>query len=213
MTKLPKDQWFNEDIPSDSPAVDELRRLLKEAGYKSPRTFKEEQRKKQEAGKKSVAARRQRAEMRVGIVKQIWEHLDLKYKSAPYSADSVNALCEKYFLLVGKRAAGGESQDLPRTPPTEDELKSFASHVESLAQLPEEDRASALQDELYAFLNPRAPRTEKENDEDEFLDLRLEVLMLSDPERQELQNVSRETLKTDLKSLGVRGRRPTRRLR
>lgn len=61
MTKLPKEQWLDENISPDSPQIVELRRLHKAAGYKSPRTLKEErekeQRKRKEAGEKSGLAR------------------------------------------------------------------------------------------------------------------------------------------------------------
>ena len=197
-----------------------MQRSATEHGWKAPWVLEEqreeEQRKKQKAAKKSVAVRRQRAQMRLRIVQQIWEQLDPKYKCEPYWTNSVNALCEKYFFIVSKPALGGDP--LPRTPPTEDELKSFALAVKSISQLPEEDRASALRDEVEAFLNPSPPLTQKEKDEIDFLmlgdnfELLISILELSKPERENLQNVSPETLKSDLKSLGVRGR-PTRRLR
>jgi hypothetical protein len=218
MSKL-RENLFKRHFEQPDRLVEEVQRSATEHGWKAPWVLEEqreeEQRKKQKAAKKSVAVRRQRAQMRLRIVQQVWEQLDPKFKCEPYSTDSVNALCEKYFFVVSKPAFDGDR--LPRTPPTEDELKSFALAVESISQLPEEDRESALRDEVEVFLYP-SPLTEKQKDEIDFLmlednfELWISILELSKPDRENLQNVSLETLKSDLKSLGVRGK-PTRRPR
>ena len=117
-TKLPREQWFDENTPPDFLQIVELRRLQKAAGYKSPRTLKEErqkeQLKKKDAGKKSALVRKERAEQRLNMIKRAYDQLDPKYKTQPYSKDSIDALSEQ---LVGP-------------PPTEDELRSFALDIE-----------------------------------------------------------------------------------
>jgi hypothetical protein len=148
MSKLPKAQWFNEDVPPDSKVIDELRRMTKEAGYKSPRTLKEERTKellkKKKAGKKSALVRKERAGRRLKMIKRAYDQLDPKYKTQPYSKDSIDALYKQLVVLSIER-------DEPRPPPTEDELRSFSADIESILQLPEDIRMDALKDEFYAF--------------------------------------------------------------
>ena len=164
MSKFRENLFKRHSKPPDR-LVEEVQRSATEQGWMPPWTLEEqrekEQRKKQKAGKKSVAARRQRARLRLRIVQRIWEQLDTKYKCAPYSADTVNAVCEKYFVFVFKRAASDDSRRLPRTPLTEDELRSFALDVEYISQLPEEDRAGAVQDEIDAFLKSSSTAYQK----------------------------------------------------
>jgi hypothetical protein len=98
-TKLPREHWFNEDIPSDSRQIDELRTLSREASRKF------QQRQTKDAGKKSAATRRPRARVRLRIVELVYARLDAKYKHRPYSKASINALRERYCSVV--RMASG----------------------------------------------------------------------------------------------------------
>jgi hypothetical protein len=222
MTKLPKDQWFNEDVPSDSPVIDELRRLQK------AEQRKKEQLQRSEAGDASAVVRKKSAKRRLKMVEQAFDQLDPKYKAQPYSEESLDAL-DKQFLVVLKGK--------PRHPPTEDELRSFALDIESISQLPEEFRMDVLQDEFFAFLHnlpspgklievngkpveDDAPKTLVEDkkvsldEENEYTDQLPDIDQLIAammPQGKRLSEVSRETLIKYLQQLGVKGiRRPRR---
>jgi hypothetical protein len=233
-TKLPKEQWFDEDVPSDSPAIDELRTLQKETGYESPRALKEErekeQLKKKKAGKKSALVRKELAELRMKMVKRAYDQLDPKYKTRPYSKDSIDALCEQFLVVLGIKRDS-------RPPPTEDEIRSFALDIEDILQLPEDVRMDVLKDEFYAFVhNTASPWKPIGDDAPKALTASPGKLIGDDAPKALLQDLSdidllvaarspawgfekrlaqasRATLTDCLKLLGIKGKRQPRRSR
>jgi hypothetical protein len=246
-TKLPKEQWFNEDIPSDSRQIDELRRLVRDAGYPSLRLLNEQrakqQNKQKEAGKKSAAARAPRAQARLHIVKLIYDRLDHKFKCRPYSKEAIDALYEEYHFVM-RRPDHFYWYDHPtigdRCPPTEDEPKYLVSDLPKHDYLlvgrylfdkvmvglgsPPNDlaedhpfwfllgHAKALKVlksgaiDLSSLKVPVPPKVASFVAEFELSKLiRNAMSELSDADQKALQQVSRETLIKDLKSLRVRG--------
>jgi hypothetical protein len=155
MSQPPKDLFKRFDTPP-SPIHDAAQKWARHEGWTAPWDRKQQ---KSEAGKKSGLVRRSRAEVRLYIVRQVYEQLDPKYKHQPYSNDSMDALREKYFSVLGERCDNPQLDPQPsvRTSPTEDELKSFALDVESISQLPESDRMDALRRDFDYFLDNTTP--------------------------------------------------------
>jgi hypothetical protein len=232
-TKLPKDQWFDEDVPSDSPVIDELRRLLKEARKKQREKGRLQ---KQKAGKTSGVVRKGSAEQRLQMVKRAYDQLDPKYKVQPYSKDSIDALYEQFLVVLGIK------RDRPprRPPPTEDELRSFGLDIESISQLPEADRMDALRDAVRYFEDNVTPpgitltgddalqallqEKERENvtidlthlppsqlDIDEVMSKLFPACEMDNSEIETLSRISSSSLRQCLAQLGVKGKRQARR--
>lgn len=167
------------------------------------------------------------------IVKREYGQLDPKYKNRPFSKDTIDALYERYLVVLGAKRVPKP----PRTPPTEAELSSFALDIESISQLPEEDRMDALRDAFWYFENNVTPPglltgddaiqaiLEEKNREDVTLDLTHlpptsqaefdqlvselfgPVRLLDESEKKKISKVSRQTLRKCLERLGVKGKR------
>jgi hypothetical protein len=208
------------------------------------------QNKQKEAGKKSAAARAPRANVRLHIVALIFDRLDHKLKCRPYSTESIDALHEKYCIVM-RRPNDFYWYD-PHTLGFVSQESNDMDAVLRLQMCYDFDAVARLQLQFLGEVDPRAFYKLSEDHPFWFLvdhgealkaaeekagvtdlsslkvpvppnvvsflaEFELSSLVknamskLSDEDQKALQQVSRETLKKDLKSLGVRGRsRPPR---
>jgi hypothetical protein len=226
-------QYSDEDPPD--PLAKEVQTSATEQGWRSPWALKEEREKerlkKKKAGEKSGLVRKRPAEQRLKMLEQAYDQLDPKYKTRPYSKESIDALYEQLLVVAAPK------RDQPRPPPTEDELRSFALDIESILQLPEECRMHVLKDEVFAFehnlpspgklievngkpVGDDAPKAlvedkkislDEENDyKDQLPDIDRLIAAMA-PKGNRLSKVSRATLIKCLRQLGVKGKRQPRR--
>jgi hypothetical protein len=227
MTKLPKEQWFDENIPPDSRVISELRMLVKERGYKSPRALEEEQRQKKKAGTKSGHVRATREKVRRDIVRLLYWNLDTAYRNQPFSTKSIKALHDQY-LKVFRR----EKDNV-----LDAAINLFLAPFSTALVQGIYDSYQARQDvSPYNFLEAMSSmilncRKQRGWDRDPlptndsfpvgttwdelrvplFVQTCVDFHRLSETDIRFLSQVSRETLKKDLKSINIRGRQRTRR--
>ena len=230
MTKLPKEQWFDENISPDSPQIVELRRLQKAAGYESPRALKEqrekEQLQKKKAGKKSGDVRAAREKARRDLVFILWGNLDAAYRNQPFSAKSINALHDEYLkVLHGEKDNVLEAASNCFLAPfpmalVQSVYDSYLAgqprynFLEAMSSMIINDRKQRGWDRDLLPTNDSFPvgTTWDELRVPYFVQFCVDFHRLSETDLRFLSRVSRETLKKDLKSL-FRGRQRTRRSR
>jgi hypothetical protein len=213
MTKLPKHQWFNEDVPSDSPVIDELRRLQKEAGYKSPRTLREERQKerlqKKEAGETSGYVRAARERLRRDIVLILYGNLDSAYRNQPFSTKSIEALHDEFLKVLYQ-----EQDNVLDALFNWFVAPLWTTQVERLHDKYEQDNFLDAVSNFAINLRKQQGRDRDALDEGRarfILQTWLGLRRLSESDLQILSRVSLETLKKDLQSMNIRGRQRTRR--
>jgi hypothetical protein len=208
MSTTPKDLFQRHTIPP-SPLHDAVQRLARQEGWTPPwdreEQHEEQQSQKKAAGKKSGLVRGGRGELRRSIIQAAYAELKPAHKYQPYSDDSIDALQRRYLSFLGK----GDSAARTPTPPTDDEVISLVSSIESFDDL--EEVYFHLQRKGDGAARPSITLTDDE------LDLLVSVVLtiadLSETDRQALIKVSRETLIKGLKQLGVKSRRRMQRSR
>jgi hypothetical protein len=163
----------------------------------------EQQSQKKSAGKKSGCARAGRAELRRSVIQVAFSYLKPTHKYQPYSDDSIDALQRQYLHLLGK----GSSAVKSRTPLTNDEVISSVSSINSFDDL--EEVYLSLRDKGDGAARPRATQTDDELDR--AVSVQLTLADLSASNRQALLKAKRETLKKDMKLLGIRSMRQIKR--
>jgi len=221
MTKLPKEQWFDENIPPDSPQIVELRRLQKAQGYESPRALKEQREKerlhKKKAGKKSGDVRAAREKVRRNIVAILYGNLESAYSNQPFSTNSIKALRDEYLKVLHREKDNvlEAASNLFLAPFSmalvQDLYDRYQKHnfLEAMSSVIIDRRKQRGWDRDPVPTN--APFTTwDEVRVPFFVQTCIDFHRLSETDFQFLSRVSRETLKRDLKLL-FRGRQRTRR--